>query len=250
MLGLLVRIAFLRPCLDDRPHAGDFGTPLFTPRELFGDRHPIRHIGLIGRFSHRSEAGDLLAQLHLDLASTLIRQRAVAAGVGVDLGAIERHCAQLQHAHLTRHYQHLHKQRFDLLEEASAEAGDRVVVGVLVGSNETERNRIVGCPLQFSARKHTSRIAVDQQSQQNTEVVGGLSRAAVVAGHRTQIKALDHLDYEPRKVPLRQPFIHRRRHQEAGIAVNGAEVAHGKEGTGRGMKRSSAPILHSPAEPC
>jgi hypothetical protein len=95
---------------------------------------------LIGRFSHGGDFGDLLAQLHLDLAGTLVQQCAMAAGIGVDLGAIQRHGAQVQHPHLARHRQHLHEQRFDLFEEAPAEAGDRVVVGVVVSGNETERD--------------------------------------------------------------------------------------------------------------
>jgi hypothetical protein len=85
------------------------------------------------------ELADLFAQLHLDLAGTLVRQGTMAAGVGVDLGAIQRHRTQLQHPHLARHDQHLYEQRLDLFEEAPAEAGDRVVVGVLVGGDEAKR---------------------------------------------------------------------------------------------------------------
>jgi hypothetical protein len=48
-----------------------------------------------------------------------------------------------------------------LFEEAPAEAGDRVVVGVLVGGDEAKRNRIVGRSLQFSAGKHARGITVD-----------------------------------------------------------------------------------------
>ena len=63
----------------------------------------------------------------------LIRQRAMAAGVGVDLGAVERDRAQLQHAHLTGELQDLDEQGLDRLEEAPPESRNGVVVRVLVG---------------------------------------------------------------------------------------------------------------------
>src|SRR5258707_8546660 len=45
----------------------------------------------------------------LDLAGVLVRQRAVPAGVGVDLGAVQRNGAHLEHPHLARQLQHLHE---------------------------------------------------------------------------------------------------------------------------------------------
>jgi hypothetical protein len=49
--------------------------------------------------------------LCLDLACMLIGQRAVAAGIGVDLGSVQRHRAHLQHADLARQQQNLDEQR-------------------------------------------------------------------------------------------------------------------------------------------
>jgi hypothetical protein len=72
-------------------------------------------------------------------------------------------------------------------------------------------------------------------------MVGCLPAASVAADHRPQVQPRDHLHHEPRQVPLRQPFVHRRRHQETGIAVNRAEVGHLGEGPGKGGKRISAP---------
>src|SRR6476660_4750801 len=45
------------------------------------------------------------------------------AGIGVDLGAVERHRAQLEHPYLARQFQHLHEQPFDLLEKAPPKRG-------------------------------------------------------------------------------------------------------------------------------
>ena len=84
----------------------------------------------------------------------LIRQRAVAAGIGVDLGAIQRHRAHLEHAHLARHRQHLDEQTLDLLEKPPPERGDGVVIGMLVRRDEAERHRVIARPLQLAAREH------------------------------------------------------------------------------------------------
>jgi ABC-type sugar transport system ATPase subunit len=48
----------------------------------------------------------------------------------------------------------------------------------------------------------------------------------LTAAENTGLGDVDHLDDEPRQVPLRQPLVHRRRQQEAGVAVDRAEVAH------------------------
>jgi hypothetical protein len=51
-------------------------------------------------------------------------------------------------------------------------------------------------------------------------------------------------------VPLRQPFIHRRRHQKAGVAINRAEIAHLERGALPKAKRIRVLILNSSTEPC
>ena len=56
----------------------------------------------------------------------------VATGIGVDLRAVERHRAQLEHPYLARQCQHLHEQPFDLLEKAPPKRRDRVVIGMVV----------------------------------------------------------------------------------------------------------------------
>ena len=53
----------------------------------------------------------------------------VAAGVGMDLRAIERYRAHLQHAHLARQEQNLHEQRLDLLRKTPPEKRTFIVSG-------------------------------------------------------------------------------------------------------------------------
>ena len=61
--------------------------------------------------------GGLGLQLRFDLARMLIRQRAVLAGVGVDLRPVQAYRPQLQKAHLGRQKQNLDEQPLDLLKK-------------------------------------------------------------------------------------------------------------------------------------
>jgi hypothetical protein len=71
----------------------------------------------------------------------------------LDLGAIQRHRAELQHPHLAGYAEHLHKQRLNLRQEAAAECRDGVVIGMLVGGDKAECDRIVSRPFQVAAGK-------------------------------------------------------------------------------------------------
>ncbi len=171
----------------------------------------------------------------------LIRQRTVAAGVGVDLGPIQRHRAQFQHAHLTGQFQNLDKQRFDFLEEPTPECRYRVVVGVVVRRDEAKRHRIVGRPLQLAARKHAGGIAIDQHAQKRRRRIRGRTGTSVGLVHCCQIEAFHHLHHKARQVSGRQPLVHRRRHQVASQAICRTEIAHHRNFT---EVRVDAAILH------
>jgi hypothetical protein len=96
-------MALFRPRLDHCLGARDLGQPLLPPRQFLGHLQPVRHIRLISRLRLTQQIGDFGLQLRLDLPRVLVRQRAVAAGVGVDFGAIQRHGAELEHPHLAGH---------------------------------------------------------------------------------------------------------------------------------------------------
>jgi hypothetical protein len=165
----------------------------------------------------------------LDLAGMLMRQRAVAAGVGVDLRAVEADRSHLQHAHLARQQQNLNEQSFDLFEKPPPERRDRVVVGMIVGRDETERHRVVRRPLQLPAREYARRITVHQHAQHHSGMVRRRPSAPISADHRAQIEPVDHLNHKTRQMPLRQPLVHRRRQQKPRLPINRAEVAHRRQ---------------------
>ncbi len=142
VLRLLARMAFLGSRLDLRPHLGQLAQTLLAPRQFVRYRHAVGNVRLVRRFGFGHQIGDLGFQLRLDLAGMLMRQRAVPAGVGVDLRTVQRHRPHFQNAHLPRQLQHLNEQSFDLREKAPPEGRDRVVVGMIVGRDEPECHRV------------------------------------------------------------------------------------------------------------
>ncbi len=186
VLRLFARMAFLGPRLDLLARLGQLPQTLLAPRQFVRDRHAVGNVRRVGRVGFGHQIGDLGLQLRLDLAGVLMRQRAVPAGVGVDLRAVQRHRPHLQNAHLPRQQQHLNKQSFDLLKKASPECRDRVVVGMIVGRDEPERHRVVSRTLQLAARKHARRVAVNQNAQQNARMIRRRPGTAITAAHRAK----------------------------------------------------------------
>ena len=152
MLGKLARMTLLGARLDLGARFGHLAQALLAPRQFVGDRHAIGNVGRVRRLGFGHQIGDFGLQLRLDLARMLIGKRAVPAGVGVDLRAVETNRAHLQHAHLARQQQNLNEQRLDLFEKPPPESRDRVVVGMFVGREETERHRVIVRPLQLAAQ--------------------------------------------------------------------------------------------------
>ena len=228
-LGLVLRklalITLLGARLDLRARLSDFPQALLAPRQFFGDRHPVGNLRRVRRLGLGQQFGHLGLQLRFDLARVLVRKRAVPAGVGVNLRAVQRHRAHLQNAHLARQQQHLNEQRLDLFQKPPPERRDGVVIGMIVGGDEAERNAVIGRPLELATRKNARRVAVDQQSKQHRGMIRRRAGAAIIPAHRSKIEAVDHLDHETRQMALRQPLVDRGRKQKSGLPVNRAEIA-------------------------
>lgn len=154
MLRQLPRVTLLGARLNLRARFGKLAQTLLASRQFIRYRHAVGNIRRIRRLGFRHQIGDLSLQLRFDLAGVFIRQRAVTAGVGVDLRAVERNRSHFQHTHLARQQQHLNEQRFDLFQKPPPERSDRVVVGMIVSRNEAKRHRVIARPLQLATRKH------------------------------------------------------------------------------------------------
>ena len=121
-------------------------------------------------------------------------QRAVPAGVGMDLRPVEADGPQLRHPRLARHAQDIGGQRRDVRQKPPPERRDHGVAGRVAGRDATERHR-----------------AMSRQS-----------RAAMASARRAQVHPLDH---ELREVVLRQPFVHRGRQKNRRVAIDVPEIA-------------------------
>lgn len=244
VLALLAFVARFRTRLDLRLGLGNAGQANLPPGQLFRPpfsrlrrryRHAIGHIRPIGRLGQRHQLRNLGLELCLDLAGMAIRQRAVPAGIGMHLGAVKRHRAQLQHPRRTRQHQDLHEKTFDLrqkttpalsLAPSAPEGRDGVVVGMIVHRYETKRHGIVGRTLQLPARKHTRGVTVNQQAKKQARVIGRGARPAIGLHHRRKVQLIDHLHNKACKVTFWQPLIHGRRQEEACRAINMTEITH------------------------
>ncbi len=120
VLGPFPLKAFARPRLDHRLGLGDAGQTILAPGQFLGHRHPVGHIRPIGRLRQRHQLRHLGLQPGFELAGVFPRQRAVPARVGVHLGAVQRHRAELQHPGFPGQQQHLDEQPFDPGRENAA----------------------------------------------------------------------------------------------------------------------------------
>jgi len=136
MLRQFARVTFLGARFDLRARFGKLAQALLAQRQFFRDRHAVRNIRCIRCLGLGHQIGDLGLQLRLDLARMFIRQRAMSAGIGVDLSAVKPDRSHLQHAHLARQMQHLNEQRLNLFQKPPPERRDRVVVRMVVGRYE------------------------------------------------------------------------------------------------------------------
>ena len=224
MLGKLPRMALLGARLDLGARFGELAQTLLAQRQFVGNRHAVGNVGCVRRLGFGHQIGDFGLQLRLDLAGMLIGKRAVPAGVGVDFRAVEPDRSQLQNAHLARQQQHLNEQRLDLFQEPPPETRDRVVVGMIVGGEETERHA--------SRRSHApacgSKTRPSRSRKPARPAASGMVRrrtgAAISADHGAQIETVDHLRHEARQMLLRQPIVHRWRKQKPSPPIKVTEV--------------------------
>src|SRR5690606_23152253 len=82
--------------------------------QLLRDRHAIGKVRGIGPFGQLQQLLYFSPELLLQLLGMAVGQRAVSVRIGVDLGPVQGHRAQLEHPHRARQLQHLHKQLLDL----------------------------------------------------------------------------------------------------------------------------------------
>ena len=100
------------------------------------------------------------------------------------------------------------------------------MIGILVGHNKAEGDRVVCRPLQLAAGEHARGVAVNQKPNQQAGMVAGRARAAIGFAHRREVQLIDDIHYKPRQMIFRQPIINGRRQQIGSLTVDRAEIAH------------------------
>ena len=113
----------------------ELGAQRLAPGQLRRQRLRIMVVG-VRRLGLRGQGGDVGRQFGPQRRRTVIAHRADLRGIGVDLGAVDRHCAQPQQSRFTRQQQHVQERRLECGLVDPAEARDCVVVGMQVGSDE------------------------------------------------------------------------------------------------------------------
>ena len=103
-------------------------------------------LGFIGAGSLLQERCNLCLELDLGALHACIAHGLVAAGIGLDLGAIHRNGAQLDQAHLARQSHHLDEQFGELGQVQGTEVADRAVRREVVGCQHPKGNVLMQLP--------------------------------------------------------------------------------------------------------
>lgn len=182
----------------------------------------VDRFGVVEQGSDRGlERGDLGLDLFLLGHQPWVAHRLVPGGVGRKLRAVEGHPAHPDHAQALGQPQRLHEQTREGVEVSAAEPGHRPEVRNLPGGQEPKRHIVDALALDRPRRTHPGGVAVDQQPHHQPRLVRRKPAHLTVVGvDRRQVEHLvDQLRHEPGQMPLRQPLVQRRRHQQQLVRI-------------------------------
>ena len=122
--------------------------------------------------------------------------------------------------------EHLAEEVGERVLVADAEAGDRRVVGDLVGADHPEGDVLAAAALDPSRGALADRVGVGEQGEHHLRLVrGGAVAVGAVGGvEGLEVELLDRLDHEPGEVVLGEPLAQVRRQQQRLVTVAGEEV--------------------------
>jgi hypothetical protein len=87
-----------------------------------------------------------------------------------------------------REQQHLHEELLQFGQEHAPKRGQRIVVGMLVARDETERHRLIRSALNLARTEHSSGIAIQEQAQQHFRSVGFPTARPIVGIQGREVK--------------------------------------------------------------
>ncbi len=90
----------------------------------------------------------------------------VLGGIGLNLGAIERHMAQADNPRLLAQPQDLHKQTLEGIEVAAPELTDTAVIGLLVAGHHPEGQILVAGTFDLAGGDDAHAVGAEQEHRQ------------------------------------------------------------------------------------
>jgi hypothetical protein len=184
--------------------------PVLASRDLGRDvQLRLVLLRLVGRLRSVQQRGDLRLQLGLGLEHVTVAHGLVAAGVGLDLGAVHGDGAQLHEPHLARQAHDLHEQFAQLLQMEGAEVTDRSVRREVARAQHPEGDVLVQLVGDLARAEHPAGVGVHEHLDHHGGVERLVARPAVGVAlvERTQVQAIDSVTDEVGQVPLGQPVL-------------------------------------------
>ena len=186
---------------------------------------------------------------HLGL-QVRIRAVALTAGVGVQLGPVERDHPDPHQTSLGAQPEHLGEQSRERLLVLLAETADRRVVGVLVRGQHPEGDVLPAAPFDLAARALALAVGVEHERDHHRRLVRlpPPTVLAVALVERGEVQLADRIEHEPREVVPGQPVAEAGGHQVLLVTVARQEtLGHGGTSESLRPRRHAHRIAMSPS---
>ena len=180
----------------------------------------------IRRLGPAKKRRDLAFQPGDQFARAIIRHRAMLAGVGLELGAVDAdhsHAQQLEFPGQQQNLQEALRYRGEVLPP---EARDRIVVRMTVRRHKANPDVPVRRPLDPPAGENPVGVAIDQQRQHHPRVILRRPRTPMVHLEGVQIDPLNRRDHEMRQIVLGYPVAKVGRKQKRLLPITVHKLAH------------------------
>ena len=222
--GLQRRIGFpylSQPALPEGPFLRQFISPLVLA---------VPAVLLIVHFLGSPEQlGHLSRQLPFLLFHPAVAHRLIPGGVGLNLGAVQRHVAQPHQSSPLAQFQHVPEQVGKRCQVVLAKVGDGAKVGGIVGRQDPERDVLVETLGDAACGGHAGAIAVEQHLDHHPRMVGRVATllALIAAGDGRQVQLVHQVGDEVGRMVRWQPLLERGRQQQLLLGLVGTEgLAH------------------------
>jgi hypothetical protein len=176
-------------------------------------------LALVGLGRLAQDLGDLFFEL-------VVGAVGLVGGIAGQLGAIQRHRADADHAGGGAQLQGLDEEPGQRLLVAGTKAGDGHVVGGLVGGQHPEGDVLGQAAFDLAGGLNPKTVAIQQHPEQQLGVVGGMAVPVIpvrlVEG--CEVELVDHVEDEPGEMLLGEPVAQVGGQQEGLVAVAAQKV--------------------------